>query len=341
MRRVTLKDIAAVTGFSVNTVSRALNDRPEINKETKAKIQEVAHQLGYRPNLLAQGLRRQRSNVLGVVVTDIANPFWGAVVKSIEQASRQAGYRIILLDTDENIDLELEASQTLISQRVDGVLICPVQHGTECMRELQKHGVPFVLVGRRFPDCDYSYVIPDDEQAGYLAAKHLIDLGHSRIGFINAPQHISSARERLRGFKAAHAEAGIEVSDLLIRFGALSSAEGQALADSLLKGSPQMSAAVAFSDFVAYGVLQAAIENGLSVPSDLSVVGIDDTKLSSWLPRPLTTVRSPKRELGVAAVEAIASLLNQDGDVASSAISRVLDMELVVRSTTSSPSSAG
>jgi len=334
MRKVTLRDISEVTGFSVNTVSRALNDRSEISKETKAKIQDVAKKLGYRPNRLAQGLRKQRSDVLGVVVTDIGNPFWGTVVKSIEQASREAGYRIILLDTDENLELELEAAQTLISQRVDGALICPTQQGTECMCELERNGVPFVLVGRRFSDSDCSYVIPNDEQAGYLAAEHLLQLGHRRIGLVNAPSHISSAQERFHGFVTAHADAGVEVSDSLISFGALSSAEGHEVMARMLAESLDFTAVVAFSDFVAFGVLQAAAEHGLRVPSDLSVVGIDDTEFSSWLPSPLTTVRSPKRTLGAASVRAIVSLLDSDGANPTPMIHEVLDMELIARATT-------
>jgi LacI family transcriptional regulator len=337
MRRVTLKDIAEITRFSVNTVSRALNGRPEIKETTRSQILDVAEKLGYRPNRLAQGLRNQRTGIIGVVVTDISNPFFGAVVKSIEKESRKKGYQIILLDTDENPDLEHDAIQTLISQHVDGAIICPTQHNDKYLRELEHHGVKLVLLARRFLDADFSYVIPNDEQAGYLAADHLIRLGHRRIAFINAPRHISSAQDRLSGFAQAHRDHGLALSESLVRFGALCVSDGYEIAKQLLTDSLEITAVITFSDFVALGVIRAARDVGLRVPDNLSVVGIDDSEFSSAFPLSLTTVRSPTKELGQSAMHAIVRQLGTPAGEKPTQTCEIIDMELMVRTTTASP----
>lgn len=337
MRRVTLKDIAEITHFSVNTVSRALNGRPEINEATKAQILSVAKELGYRPNRLAQGLRKQRTGIIGVVVTDISNPFFGAVVKSIEKESRKAGYQIILLDTDEQLDLEHEAVQILISQHVDGAIICPTQHDYKHLRELEHHGVKLVLMGRRFFDADFSYVIPNDEQAGYLAADHLIRFGHRTIAFINAPERISSAQDRLKGFTQAHRDHGLVLSESLVQFGALCVDDGYEIAKQLFTESLGITAVVTFSDFVALGVIRAARDIALRVPNDLSVVGIDDSEFSSAFPLSLTTVRSPTAELGQVAMRVIATQLATPESEKLLLTREIIDMELIVRTTTAPP----
>ena len=337
MHRVTLKDIAQATGFSINTVSRALNDRPEINQQTKARICAEAEKLGYRPNRLAQALRQRQSGLIGVVVTDIEDPFFGTVVKSIQKASRASGHRIILQITDENPELEREAIQVLLSQHVDGVIICPVQQNADCVHDLERNGVRTVLVGRRFVDIDCSYVIPNDEQAGYLEAKHLIQLGHKKIGYVNASDHISSAQERGKGFVHAHLEFGVETQNQWMKYGALSADEGYALARELLDESPELTAIACFSDLVALGVLRAADEMGRSVPADLSVVGIDDTEFAATYPLSLTTVRSPKGELGRASMRAVCELLNSSDGAPAAPIQEVLDMELIVRKSSGPP----
>ena len=337
MRRVTLKDIAEITHFSVNTVSRALNGRPEIREATKAQILSVAEALGYYPNRLAQGLRKQQCGIIGVVVTDISNPFFGAVVKSIEKESRKAGFQIILLDTDEQLDLERKAVQTLISQHIGGAIICPVQHHDKHLRELERNGVKLVLLGRRFSDTDFSYVIPNDEQAGYLAADHLIRLGHRKIAFVNAPEHISSAQDRLTGFTQAHCDHGLASSECLVQFGALCVEEGYEISKRLLTDSLGITAVVAFSDFVALGVIRAARDVGLRVPDDLSIVGIDDSEFSSAFPFLLTTVRSPTEELGQVAMRAIAAQLAAPESEETPLISEIVDMKLIIRTTTAPP----
>ncbi|MCD5408911.1 LacI family transcriptional regulator [Candidatus Bipolaricaulota bacterium] len=197
MVNVTMRDVARAAGVSVNTVSRALAGKPDVSPETRARVLKVAEELGYRPNKLARGLRSNKTRTIGVIVTDIANPYFGALVKGVREAAYRHGYSIILQDTDEDYAREGEAIEVMLAERVDGLLITPVQTGTETIEKLKESGLPFVLLGRHFDDLETDYVVTDDVQGGYLATEHLIKLGHTRIAMINGPLHISSAKERL------------------------------------------------------------------------------------------------------------------------------------------------
>ena len=331
MKRVTLADIARATGFSVNTVSRALNDKGDVSPETRETIRSTAQQLGYRPDRLARGLRTQSTRVIGVVVTDVANPFFGALVKSISHAARSRDYRVILQDSDESVEHEQEAIEVLLSERIDGILICPVQIDRAPIDRLARSGLPFVLVGRYFDDLATDYAIPDDRQGGYLAAKHLIDLGHRRIGMINGPEWISSAVERRDGFVAAHREASLSVDERLILHRALTTAEGHRAARELLKDHPDVTAIATYSDYVALGVATAVRETGRSIPDDIALIGFDDIDIAASLAVPLSTIRAPIRELGFQGVDLLCEKIA--GGV-EPPVRRRLPVELVPRRST-------
>jgi len=328
-----MQDVAREAGVSVNTVSRALAGKPDVSPETRARVLEVAERLGYRPNKLARGLRSNKTGTIGVVVTDIANPFFGALVKGVERAARQHDYSIILQDTDEDYEREREAIQVMLAERVDGLLITPVQTGTETIEELKEAGLPFVLLGRHFDDLETDYVVTDDVEGGFLATEHLIKLGHKRIAMINGPLHISSARERFQGYKKALDHYGIELDESIVSAGATTTEEGYELTKSLLDRPARPTAIFAYSDFVAFGVMRAIREARLKVPEDVAVVGYDDVEFSSHLEVPLTTVKIPKGLLGERAVE---SLLNKiDGKVSDRKPEQiVLQVKVVTRAST-------
>ena len=312
MKRVTLRDIASLTGFSINTVSRALNNKEEVNTDTRTKILAAAAQFGYRPNRLAKGLRSNKTGTIGIVVADVANPFFSALVKGIARAARELDYSIILQDSDENYAAEEEAIQVLLAEQVDGILITPVQSEQETIERLIKAHFPFVLVGRYFHDLDTNYVVPDDYQGGFIATDHLLQQGHRRIAMVNGPLHISSARERFQGFSDALAKYDVPIDRSLVSTGALTVEEGLDLARSILKRVPRPSAIVCYSDFVAFGVMQAIREIGLSIPEDIAVVGFDDARMASCLQVPLTTIQSPKEELGRQAMQLLVHRLEKD-----------------------------
>jgi len=333
-----LADIAKATGFSINTVSRALNNKEDVSAQTRETILAMAEKLGYRPDRLARGLRSRSTQVIGVVVTDVANPFFATLVKSISHAARARDYRVILQDSDESIDGEREAVDVLLSERIDGILICPVQTERDSIELLASSGLPFVLIGRHFDDLEADSVIPDDREGGYLATKHLIERGHRCIGMINGPEWISSARERRDGFIAAHHEASLPVDESLILHTALTTKEGYEGAKRLLQAHPELTAITSYSDYVALGVAKATRELGLEIPNDVAVIGFDDIDISSSLAVPLSTIRAPIQELGAQGVDLLCSKI-ADGSTAPE--NYRLPVELVVRESTQPSSRAG
>lgn len=330
MERVRMKEVAEAVGVSINTVSRALNGKPEISPETKAKILRATAQLGYKPNRLARGLRSNKTGIIGVIVADIANPYFSMLVKGIVKATQAHDYSIVLQSTDENYDREEEAIQVLLAAHVDGMLIAPTQKGIETIEELSESRVPFVLMSRYFTELETDYVIMDDLQGGFLATEYLLKQGHERIAMVNGPLHISSARERFEGYKKALSEHGLEVDASLVVCGALTMDDGCRAARQLLRNSPP-SAIFAFSDFVAFGVMRALRERGLRVPTDGAVVGFDDILFSSCLETPLTTVGGQTEMVGHEAAELLIRKLSGKGATEPGQIR--LPVQLVVRAT--------
>lgn len=328
MERTTIKDVAREVGVSINTVSRALNGKPDVSPETRRQVLAVAERLNYMPNKLARGLRSNKTGVIGVIVADIANPFFSAVVKGMGKAAKELGYSIILQDTGENYENEEEAIQIMISEQVDGLLITPVQTENRSIHMLQESGIPFVLVARHFNDLDTDYVVADDVQGGYLATAHLIEKGHEKIAFINGPAYNSSAIERFQGYKKALEEHNIELNEKLIRNGALTMEDGYTHCRVLLMQSdPRPTALFTFSDFVALGAMKAVHELGLRIPDDIAIVGYDDIDFAFCLESPLTTIRFPKREIGEEAISVLEKKI--DGQKRHSNLK--IPVELVIR----------
>lgn len=330
-----MRDVAEGAGVSINTASRALNNKPEISPETKAKVLQVAQSLGYRPNRLARALRSNKTGTIGVIVGDIVNPYFAMLVRGIERTARQFDYSVILQGTDEDYDREEEAIEIALAEQVDGILITPTQKGTETVEELVTSGTPFVLMSRYFKDLDTDYVVMDDRRGGFLATEHLIQKGHSRIAILNGPLHISSATERYEGYLEAFKHYGLEPDKALVEQGCLTVEDGYRAALRLLEGPVRPTAVFAFSDFVAFGVLRAANELELMVPEDLSVMGFDDTFFGACMRPPLTTVGGNPEALG----ERAARLLFEElmTTKASKPIQIRLPVRLVQRGSTGKP----
>ena len=331
-QHVTIRDVAAAAGFSVNTVSRALNDKPDVSPETKARVLEAARRLGYRPNKLARGLRSNKTQTIGVIVADIANPFFGAVVKGVAQAAREQNWSIILGNADEDYEREEEAVQVMLAEQVEGLLITPCQKERGTIEELQESGIPFVLLGRCFDDLPTDYVMPDEAQGGFLITKHLLELGHTRIAMINAPLYISSAQKRLEGYKRALAQYGVDIDESLITSQALTVEDGYNIAKRLLRRTPLPTAVFAYSDFVAFGVMKAIREAGLSIPHDIAVAGFDDVEFASCLEVPLTTIRAPKEKMGREATKLLLEKIENHHQRVRKEIK--LEVKLIVRQST-------
>ena len=324
---VTLKQIAEVAGVSVNTVSRALNGKPDINENTRQRVLKVAKQLGYVPNRSALSLKKQKTHIVGVIIEDNANPFWAEVLKGVESAAKSHGYHVILVNTSRSYENEVEGIQMLLERRVDGILIAPNQEKYGDLLELKRLGVPFVIMGRHikeFEDLNIPMVYSNEVRGGYIATKHLIERGCKRIAFAGAQPYNTASIERCEGYKKALKEAGMEINKELIKTGGIEIEGGYKSVMELLKSKTPFDGVFAYNDLMAFGVLKALKESKLRVPEDVKVVGYDDISYSSLITPALTTMRMRKKTIGRLSFE---SLLMPTKKI-------VLKTDLIVREST-------
>lgn len=328
MSHVTLKDIGKEVGVSATTVSRALNNKPDISYQVKQKIKEVAQRLGYSPNALARSLKAKKTSSIGVLIADIADPFFAPIVKGIENTARQMGYSIILCDTGEEYEQEKLALQMMLEKRVDGLLITPCQTEYGDILELERKKVPFVLLGRHFDVVESDYVITDEIEGAFLATDYLIKKGHKKILFINGPNYISSAKERLVGYKRALQEHAILFDKSLVKEGALKMEDGYRIMKEILSVGTKFTAVFAYCDFVVLGIMQALEEAKLKIPENIAIVGYDDVVFAGFLQVPLTTVHIPKYELGKEAMKLLKKKI--EGEIQEPQVV-ILEAKLVIR----------
>jgi len=312
MSHVTLKDIGKEVGVSATTVSRALNNKPDISYQVKQKIKKVAERLGYSPNALARSLKAKKTSSIGVLIADIADPFFAPIVKGIENTARQMGYSIILCDTGEEYEQEKLALQMMLEKRVDGLLITPSQTEYGDILELKRKKVPFVLLGRHFDLVESDYVITDEIKGAFSATDYLIKKGHKKILFMNGPNYISSAKERLVGYKRALQEHAVLFDKSLVKEGALKMEDGYRIMKQILCSETKFTAVFAYCDFVVLGIMQALEEAKLKIPEDIAIVGYDDVVFAGFLQVPLTTVHIPKYELGKEAMKLLKKKIDEE-----------------------------
>lgn len=308
-RTVTLRDIGLATGYSANTVSRSLADKPDIAPETKEKIRKAAEQMGYIVNASASFLRSGVSRIISIIVGDISNPHFSVMVKEMQTLLQKKGYTCVIFNTEEKPALEKQAIITSLSQNVDGILICPCPNGEENIAFLRSHHTPFVLVGRRFFTQDTSYVICDDEGGGYLATRYLLTMGHRDILFLNGPGGISSSAERLLGYQRALEEANVPYRSALVRTVPIISGKMEEKILQALEDGISYTAILAFSDLVAWQMICLICRRGQSIPKDYSVIGFDNIK--TMYPLRLTSVSSSKTTMARRAVELLLGKLER------------------------------
>jgi LacI family transcriptional regulator len=329
---VTLKDIAKTAGVSVMTVSRALNDKPDICKETKEHILKIAHELGYTPNSLAKSLVTKKTYTIGIIVPDNLDPFYPEVIQGIGDECRDRGYSIILCHSFGNADKELDYLRLLRSKRVDGMIIYPVQEDNRYIQELTASPVPFVFVGRHTDALDCDYVMNDNIHGAYLAVDHLIQKGHKKITYICAKPAASSGKERIAGCKKAINESGLSSSALNVMTCKPNIESCHQTVKELIAKNDNSTAIFVWDDKLAIGALRAIFEAGLGIPKDIALVGYNDTEIARHLFPPLTTIRHASYQIGEIAAKILLDRLNSEETVETKQI--VLKPELVVRNTT-------
>jgi LacI family transcriptional regulator len=311
LRKVTtLKDVAKATGYSINTVSRALRGKDDISPETLAAIRKTADDLGYINNASASSLRLGRTNTIAVILGDISNPHFAIMTKEIENRARQDGYSAFLLNTNEDLLAERQAIHAALNKNVDGIIICPTQQDDSNIRYLIKTGIPFVQIGRYFSSLKASYVVCNDELGGYQATKYLLDAGHRDILMLNGPSYISSVQERQAGYLRALKEKKIRPKSGLIRTVSITGCSEEI--KSLLKEKPRFTAIFAFSDMIAWEAWTCLHQAGFKVPDDYSIVGFDHIQSRFAIPFPLSTISSYKAKMSITAVECLLDMIKND-----------------------------
>ncbi len=331
-RPATIHDVAREAGVSTSTVSRMLDERlPPSRSATAERVRAAAQKLGYRRDVYASGLRRQHTGTVGVLVPRLSDTVMAILFEEVARACAQRSGFAIVATTQDDPAAERAAAQTLLGQRVDGLILTTARLDDDFTAQLRVDEVPHVLALRT--DGVSPSSTGDDELGGYLATRHLLDLGHRSIGVVAGPTYASSAVGRVRGHRKAMQEAGIAVNEPFVRASGFSMESGEEVALSLLGDPGRPTAVFAVNDNTAIVVIAAAQSLGLSVPEDVTVVGYNDIPLSARLPVPLTTVRVPLAQIADAAVE----LLNRRVDDVSSTIHRVAAPTLIPRRSTTRP----
>jgi LacI family transcriptional regulator len=309
---VTIKDIARDAGVSPQTVSRAINDKGEIHPLTRERILRIAERLGYRPNSIARSLATQRTQNVGLVVPDVANPFFAAVARGIQDAAHLARYNIFLCNTDENSERETSAIHSLEAQRVDGIILCSSRLSDRELLRLSDRYQPLVLVNRNVDHPRTRCILVDDFKGTEEATHYIIQLGHRNIGLLAGPKISRSGQERLKGYQRAMRAHDIEPSPSWQVHCPPQVEGGQTAAKQLLRRAPELTALLAYNDLVAVGALRACTELGLNIPGECAIVGCDDVPLAALVSPALTTIHIPTYNLGQQAMSLLLDTIQVD-----------------------------
>ena len=309
---ITIKDVARESGVNTSTVSRALNNGYGVNDETRKHVMEVAARLNYRTNQVARGLVTGRSHTLGLIVSDIRNPFFAEVARGAEDAAYRADHDLVLCNSDLKAEKQMGYFDSLLAKRVDGIVMNSVAVLSRAQQDqLWAAGVPIVLLNRSSDYRRFSSVLGDNFQGGEIAGNYLIDLGHTRVGHITGPRAHGNLADRAKGFLKAFHDRGLPEPE--INYGEHTFAGGYESANQLLGPDRRVTAIFAGNDVLAFGCIRAAIEKGIRIPDDLSIIGFDNVEMSQITSPPLTTVDQPKYEIGKAAIEMLLNMLGKDG----------------------------
>lgn len=330
--QVTIKDIARILGISPSTVSRALHNHPDISADTKKQVGDLARQLHYEPNAVAQNLRSKKTYTIGVIIPEIVHFFFSSVISGIEEVAYKEGYSVMFCQTGESYEREVQDTKALINHRVDGLLVSFSKETTNFDHFVDAESrVPLVLFDRETEALNVSRVIVDDYNGSIQACKHLIEQGCKRMAHLAGPENLTIGAERKRGFEAALHQAGMSVnSQYLLPCFTGTMEEGHQCMQRLLSLQEPPDGLFAHNDMAAYGAMKAIKEAGLSIPKDIAVVGFSNWRFSSLIEPQLTTVSQPGIEMGrVAARILIQELAN--GMEEHEPIREVLKTEFIVR----------
>jgi LacI family transcriptional regulator len=342
---VTLTDVARACGYSVSSVSIVLSGAPladNLSPKTRRTIRESAEKLGYRPHVFARSLRMQRSNTIGVIVFDMSDPFCTLILRGIDKRLQPAGFLPVVMDAHNQRERFERYLEMALDRRVEGLVVVAnwLFVSIDALR-LTKEKLPTVLVGRDLHRAGVRSVLVDNERGGYLALKHLYELGHRKVNFLLGPKQLSDSSRRWAGMRRFAVQAGLDIADSrVLQLPGLSDpltgfSSGAELTGTWLTNGKKFTAIAAFDDMTAFGAIRGLNNHGLRVPEDSSVVGFDDVPMAELATPSLTTIRQPMEAMGRYAAEVVTDEIS-NGQGKGEGL-KLLDPELVVRQSTAGP----
>jgi LacI family transcriptional regulator len=332
---VTIKDIARALGISTSTVSRALRDSYEISEETKALVMETAEKLNYKPNPIALSLKERRTRSLGVIVCEVANPFFSQVINGIESIAYNRGYNVFITQSHESFEKEADALHFLSSRSVDGILVSlsTETHDMAQFKELSERGLPIVFFDRVISDVNTHSVVLDNFRGAYDCTEHLIKQGFQRIAAIASSEYLSITNERMAGYYEALQTHHVKSTPGLVQhcfYSGMDFAEVEDAVNKLFAMKQRPDAIICLSDKLTTGCLRTLKRRGLTIPDDIGLAGFLNTDLSELMDPPLTVVKQPAYEMGKDAVELLLQLVESKRPVTTFE-KRVLSPELIIK----------
>ena len=330
--KITIKDIAKKTNFSVKTVSRVLNSDPMVRDNTREQILKTIKEYGYRPNIIARSLRQQKTNMIGFIIPDVLNASFPTLFKGASDVFEKNGYYSFLSSSDNNIEKEYEFIRDFNSMLISGMVLIPSYSQDRNVDIFNGLLTPLVIVDRELEDINKDTVIISNKQGAYDATKYLISRGHKKIIILSASSKIKSAEKRLEGWQIAMKENNL-YSDELVFSGEFSINSGYIMMNDALKSIDKVEGVFASNDYIAMGAMRAIEERQLRIPRDISIIGFDDIYFSKYLKPPLSTVSVPLYEEGKKAAEILLARIN--GNISEEVVRVVLRSSLVIRGTVS------
>ena len=306
---ITIKDVAEKANLSVATVSRVMGNKEHVTEKTRKKVQAAIEELNYQPNVTAKRLREQKTNCIIVIVPDIRNTFFPEVFRGIESVAMERGYRVLLEDMRNDVEIEKKIFNALPQRQVDGVISLTAKAEKEAIEAVAEK-YPLVIAGQYLEDTEIPHVGISNIKAAREAVNHLLSLGHRRIAHIAGPLNQLIFQDRLKGYYSALERAGVEVDERLIFCGDHTFEAGYRLAAEIMRQENPVTAIFAAGDEMAAGAMKALKRAGKRVPEDYAVVGFDDIRIASMVEPEITTIYQPKWEMGVKATEMLFKLMD-------------------------------
>lgn len=324
----TIKEVAQEAGVSIATVSRVLNNQSGVSKELVEQVRTAVRKMHYQPNAIARALKNAESRSIGLIIPDIENPFFPALVRGVEDAAKIHNYAVILCNTDGKTEEEKKYIQFLYSKRVDGIAFTESVDNKKNISLLDSLGIPVVLLDRRVEGMQVSGVSTDNRLGAFMATQHLIELGKKQIAFISGSLKLSSGSDRASGYQDALLHHNIQYDKKLAFTGAFTYESGYSAVENLLLSRHKFDAIFASNDLMAIGAIECLNKYGIRVPEDIAVVGFDDIRLATWYKPLLTTIRQPVYDMGQYAIKLLVEHITGGRN---SSYEKIFAPELIIR----------